>query len=438
MKSGAYRMRSPVRGSRGSRRRAVTIAVACGLVIVLVAAAVFSIGSRSRLVVRHASDLHALNESLRSVTVVRSQVGFSAFLASVDARFGTDSRDVIAAAVLDARRSLGDTRATVDATGRGSPLDEPALRDDVQAFADEAERVLRLVVDGRSADARTATARLDAAFERARSEIIERRDAKLAELVDDDERLWRLGILASFVVAFVVPAGIVFLYIGLTRRPRREVEAELDGVRRRRLRERQAVAADAALEALRDGIRRGDGGAALATLDDLTVLMQITDGGSRQEFTGVAMADVLRDVAAAARGPSGPPAVRCDDETAWTDPGALRHLLRNLVNEATGRGGRDVQLLCTRTAGHVQVAVTYRGRPIPEDAAEAITTGAWEGTSPPPPNLAAVIALAEGLGARLGVLSEPSPALLVQLDEAPVATPSPTAPARAPHAARNA
>lgn len=427
-------MRSPV---RGSRRRAVTIAVACGLVIVLVAAAVFSIGSRSRMVVRHAADLHALNESLRSVTVVRSQVGFAAFLASVDERYRTDSRDVIRTAVLDARRGLADSRATIDATGNGSPLDEPRLERDVRAFADDAERVILLIEGGDAESARDATSALDASFERARDELVRRRDDQLDTLAADDDSLWRLGLLASFIVAFVVPAGIAMLYLGLTRRPRAQVHTELDALQRRRLRARSSAAAEAAIESLRDVIRRGDGGSALTTLDDLSVLLAVAHDGARQRFTDVPVRRLLDDVAAAARGPSGTPEVRCDDHLAWTDPDGLRHLMGNLIREAGEHGGRDLRLVCTEVTGHLQVAVAYRGPAPSPEVEEVLTTGAWDDMDPPPPHLLATVALAEGMGLRLGVLRDPAPAFVIQVESGtPIADNRPASARRAPERVR--
>ncbi len=420
-------MRSPV---RGSRRRAVTIAVACGLVIVLVAAAVFSIGSRSRMVVRHAADLHALNESLRSVTVVRSQVGFAAFLASVDERYRTDSRDVIRTAVLDARRGLADSRATIDATGDGSPLDEPRLERVVRAFADDAERVIQRIEAGDAAAARAATAGLDASFTRARDELVRRRDEQLDTLAADDDSLWRLGILASFIVAFVVPAGIAMLYLGLTRRPREQVHTELDALQRRRVRARSSAAAAAAIDSLRDVIRRGDGGSALTTLDDLSVLLAVAHDGARQRFTDVPMRRLLEDVAASARGPSGTPEVRCDDHQAWADPDGLRHLLGNLVRAATECGGRDLRLMCTEVPGHLQVAIAYRGAAPPPEVEGVLTSGEWDDLDPPAPHLLATVALAEGMGLRMGVLREPSPAFVIQLEAGAPAAAERPAPSR--------
>lgn len=412
MRSGSHRMRPPV---RGARRRAVTVAVACGVVIVLVAAAVFSIGSRSRAVVRHAGDLHALNESLRAITVVRSQVGFAAFLASVDERYDTDSGDIIASAVLDARRGLADTRSTLETADPASPLGGAGPQRLVGEFAAGGERVIRLIQAGDAERARDETAALDASFDRAREDLVQRRDAQLALLAEDDDGLWRLGILASFVVAFIVPAGIVLLYLSLTRRPRERVHDDLDALQRRRLRARRVAAAESAIAALRDVVRRGDGGSALATLDDLEVLLRVAGDHAGRGFGATALRPVLDGAAAAA---GGGVEVRCEGEWAWTDADGLRHLLGNLLREVAARGGRGPRLVCTRTAGGIQLAVAYAGEAPGDDVAALLAHGSWADDHPPPPHLLAAAALAEGMGARVGVLREPAAAFVVQVEEA--------------------
>ncbi|MFN8122185.1 MAG: hypothetical protein U0237_07105 [Thermoleophilia bacterium] len=418
---------------RGARRRAVTVAVACGVVIVLVAAAVFSIGSRSRAVVRHAGDLHAVNESLRAITVVRSQVGFAAFLASVDERYRTDSGDIIRTAVIDARRGLSDTRSTLEAADPASPLGADQPQELVGEFAGQGERVIRLIEAGDAARARNATADLDASFDRARQELVRRRDAQLALLSSDDDSLWRLGLLASFVVAFVVPAGVVLLYLSLTRRPRREVHEELDALQRRRLRTRRVAAAEAAIVSLREVIRRGDGGSALATLDDLEVLLRVAGDHAGQRFADTALRPVLDEVAASARGPSGAPEVHCEDERAWTDPEGLRHLLGNLLRQVAATGGREPRLVCTRSGGNLQLAVAYRGAAPGADVEVLLGQGSWADDAAPPPHLLTAAALAEGMGARIGVLRDPVPAFAVQLEEsAPEAVPAPAPPGPVP------
>ncbi|MCC6832338.1 MAG: hypothetical protein IT200_13405, partial [Thermoleophilia bacterium] len=99
------------------------------------------------------------------------------------------------------------------------------------------------------------------------------------------------------------------------------------------------------------------------------------------------------------------------------------------LRHVAAAGGREPRLLCTRSDGRLQLAVAFRG-PAPGDDVEALLAqGAWADDAPPPPRLLSAAALAEGLGARLGVLRGPVPAFAVQLDEAapgrPVPAPAP-------------
>jgi hypothetical protein len=428
------RLRPRVRAPGAGRRRAAVIAIACGLVVGLVAASIFTIQQSSREVVGHAASLHSVDETLRAVTVTRSQVAFAAFLASVDERFRTDSSLVIDGTITDARRGIGDARTTIDSAAAGSPLATPQVRELVRAFTARAESIVSLVEAGRPAGARRATERLDTAFEELRGDLVTRRDRALTQIVADDDRLWRVGALASFVAAFIVPCGIVFVYMALTRRSRAGVEAEIARERERAVRERRREGTEAALRDLRGAImesRRSGAPVPMSVLDDLTGLLAACDGSASRRFEAVPMAALLEDVVDMDGLAGTEVAHRAGDEAAWADRDALRHVVVNLVTEARASGARRVTLQSSLVDDQVQLAVMHDGAPLPREIARVLG-GAPADPSPdarrPSTRILAVVAVAESIDAALRSVSEPGPALVLRIASAG----SPVSPGRRP------
>lgn len=423
-----------------ARRRSAVIAIACMAVVALVAASIFSIQHRSRQVVGHAGALHSLDETLRSITVARSQVAFGAYLASVDARYGTDSSDVIAGALADARGGVADALTADEAAGPAAASSH-ALIDELSA---QAQRAIALVEAGRPAAARRATESLDAIFARARTDLVARRDRALEVIAADDDRLWRLGALASFIAAFVVPCGIVFVYLALTRRSRAVVEAQIAHDRERAQAERRREGTEAAIRGLRAAIMeatRSGTPVPMAPLDDLTALLRAADGTGSLTFEVVPLAPLLEEVAVMPGAEALAISVRAADETAWADREALRHVVTDLVLDARASGARRVTLVAGAHADHAQISVLHDGAPLPPAVAASLAGSRsglleTEGDGPrPSTRLLAAAAVAAGMGGDLHATNEPAPATMVRIPRAGVpvpAGPAPVAPAPAP------
>lgn len=403
---------------RGHRRRSALVAVVCALVVALVAASVFSIGYRSQRVVAHASNLQSVNEALRSVTVVRSQVGIAALLASVDRTYQTDSGAAITAAMLDARRGMSGVRTLMDGAAGDSPLSDAELARQVGVFTTDAETVMGLITARKPT--RPGVVALETSFERTRVALTTRRDRLLEAVHAEDQRLWRLGAFASFIVAFVVPACAAAVYTMLTRRPRNEVERELDLARRAAVRARRLSAVQGAVQELRAAVaadRPSTDPAAL--VEDLAALIAALEGSAARDFGDVQVAAVVDAVAQATIGEGVVVTTRHHDERVWSDATALRHILGNLVGEARNRGARKLELITTTSRGAVQIAVVHDGAPLPAPQARVLHGGAWDDQDMDR-RLTTAMMLAESIGARLGAFSTPRPALLVSVP--PVAT----------------
>lgn len=433
MKASLTRAR-PRAGTGGSRRRRATIvAIACGAVVALVAASVFSIEYRSRKIVGQAVTLHSLNETLRSITIVRSQVAFAAYLASVDRRYGTDSSDVIDTSIADARRGLTDARAATAPLEDDDPSGIGAL---VVPFSERASTALTAIQSGRPGDARRITAELDVQFERARTQIVARRDTALRAITDDGDRLWRIGALASFVAAFVVPCGIVFVYISITRRSRASVEMEITLNRDRRRRERRREIAEAALRDLRVAIaasQREGTPVPIGLLDDLAAFVRATEGSGHHTFTAVPLDEFFEEISSASGQTGLSVTAQPTAEHAWTDRESLRHVTVNLLHEAQASGARRVALSCLEAGDHVQIIVAHDGAPSTREVMDAMS-GAGAGYADADRDgrrastrILAAVSVAESAGISLKAVSEPRPALMLRVARSLGAvTPDPT------------
>lgn len=428
--------RRRARGPGSDRRRAAVLAIWCGAVVALVAACVFSIQQASRQVVGHAASLHALDETLRSITVARSQVAFAAYLASVDARFDTDSSTAIDRTLADAERGLADALTAGGAAEAGSPLASATPRTLIDDFSRQAQRAITLVEAGRPAASRRATESLDRIFERVRGDLVRRRDDALAVIVSDDDRLWRLGTLASFVAAFVVPCGIVFVFMALTRRSRAVVEAQIARDRERAYAESRREGAEAALRGLRAAILASERTGApvpMGPLDDLAALLRAADGSSGLRFAAVPIAALLEDVTAGPGTGDLAISVRAGDEVAWADRDALRHIVADLVLEARSAGARRITLAGAEHADYVRISVLHDGAALPAAVAASLSRardGLLEilpGAERPSARLLAAAAVAEGMGADLHATHEPGPTLMVRIPKA--GAPAPVGPA---------
>ncbi len=421
------RMAIPRRRARGpasSRRRAAIVAIACGAVVALVAATVFTIQQASRQVVGHAASLHALDETLRSVTVVRSQVAFAAYLASVDARYGTDSSIAIDSMLTDGRRGVADTLTARAAPQGGSSGESAAERALIDDFSRQAERTIALVEAGRTSASRRATANLDRLFERVRGDVVRRRDDALAVIASDDDRLWGLGALASFVAAFVVPLGVLFVFVALTRRSRAAVEAQIARDRERDRAELRREGAEAALDGLRAAIiasERTGAPVPMASLDDLAALLRAADGSAGLRFARIPLAPLLEEVAAAPATASLTISVKTGGETAWADRDALRHVVGDLVLEAVSAGARRITLLGAEGDDHVRISVLHDGAPLAAAVSAHLGRVRRDLLDPgaaadrPSARLLAAAAVADGMGADLHATGRPGPTLTVRI-----------------------
>lgn len=361
---GGRRSHRPLRG----RASALALAAVLGLVLVLLASAVFSIAGRSRDVASRSVALHALNESLRAATSVRAQIAFAAYLHEADGVYGTDSKGAITASVREAQGSLAELDAA------SSTLPAQALDRETSAalarFTRDARRALRVISGGRPVDASSGVAdQMVHSFSAAHERLASRRNDALADVKAAGSLLGRLGGLASFVIAFVLPTVAVLVYRQITRRTRESTHLATALARERGRADRRRKLLILRLTDMRRELAETEALAsdplppAVSRLGwDLDALITVIGDRHLLAFAEVDLAAGLADVGEALQGAGVDVRLGTVSGAAWSDPRVLSSVLAQLVLEARASGAREVTLEAAPGSGErVAITVTHDG-----------------------------------------------------------------------------
>jgi len=396
------------------RGRALVLAIALTLMLVLLASAVFSIANRSREVASRSIALHSLNESLRAATVVRAQATFAAYLASNDERYGTNSKAAIQVAASEARRNADDLRAAFAQSGEANVVDAETQAA-IRRFTEAAERTLAATEGKQPATAPILVQdQLAPSFAVVRDRLVLKRDAALADVKHAGNLLGRLGGLASFVIAFVLPTVTVIVYRQITRRSRETVALarSLAVEHGRARRQRQLLArALGEIQAEFAQVSAAEGSARAPTLHrlgwDIEALSTVLTGTPQLAFQDVHVRSTLDGVATALQESGFDARLANGDGAVWADGDALGAAVRNLALEAESAGSRRAVLSIGETDTHVEIVVAHDGAPLTsevlalvferahDDERSAVESGAA------PLRLLAALDLVEAMGGTL-------------------------------------
>ena len=211
---------------RGSRFTAIILVVAVGLALVF--ALVFSIAFGSKGVAQHAKALHAADEALRAATVARAQAGMAAHLVVLQQEIDFEAVASIDVAMRDTRFALDDlASAVIDLEGHSAET-SASIHSAATNFTAAVREVLDLAEAGDSAGLRAALGeQFDYDFRLLTDAVVVERDFQASQVAAADDTMGRVGDIARFLVAFVVPASAVIVYRELTRRQHRQKELEV-------------------------------------------------------------------------------------------------------------------------------------------------------------------------------------------------------------------
>lgn len=380
-------------GGRTRLDRSLAITLVSGLVLLLVLGLVFSVAYGSQRITTSAGALHDADETLRSATVVRAQLAIASLMNAVDREFGTRSTSAIDFSMDEAATALDDLHTGFDSL-RSEELvgpDEQAAFDEFVASANDA----MARIEARSPGDSQGVAGLGGSFDALIIELEDIRNELSSDVDTSDQLLGKIGNLARFLVAFLVPAAVILVYRELVRRQQRQAELEtrLEAERRINIAQEQFIAN--ASHELRtpltsilglsmmlgeDEAVQGDPGASelvnlivgeseeLARMvEDLLTVARLDAGALHYSFDDIAVHEELVDIRAGMERSGMSIALTAEPCTIRADRLRFRQILRNLLSNARKYGGPNV-----RIDGHIDgrtyvCSVVDDGPGIPEE-----------------------------------------------------------------------
>ncbi len=391
-------------GARDKRRsrfdRALVVTLVAGVGLLLLIGLVFSIANSSRQITTNATALHHADETLRAATVARAQIGLAVHLAAVDQAFGTYSAQAIDVSVSEAETALVDMMTGYGELQAGGMFDGESFGSSVETFEETAGDVINSLITRDTDVARSAAEALDTEFLTLVAQLEGVRGVLAISVADSDAFLGVVGNVAGFLVAFLVPAAVIFVYRELLVRQhrQRELEGRLDSERELG-RAREEFIANASHElrtpltgitglamllAEDPAISESDGASELLNLiisesgdlarmiEDLLTTARLDAGALHYNFEDIEINDEVSEVVEPMNRSGAEISVRCDPGFVRADRLRIRQVLRNLLSNAQKYGGANIEVQ-GRVEGRTYVcSVSDDGPGIPSEVADRL------------------------------------------------------------------
>jgi hypothetical protein len=348
------------------RRRGATVAIGSGAVVLLLVMGVFSVASTSRSVAQESSKVHALDEILRSITVIRAQLGFGLVLEDLDRTTAIDASSAANAAADDVAASIEDLDRSVDFIADDLDGFDRRTSAAISSFKDRIDQI-RIEASTTALPTEELIASFESAYDETILFVSSERDIALGLVADADADLSRLGTLVNFLVAFVVPTVAFGIYRALTRPETDLLLADAQSVKdsvlrllRRDLLIREIDELETAVEELHAPETLGPTPRERVAALRATVLT--LDRAHETSFSAVALNPAIHRVAA--RVDAGTTiTISCSDELeVWSDPDVLELLLTSIVADCQSSGADRIAFNCTTADCLVVIRVAKNGR----------------------------------------------------------------------------
>ena len=364
MDVGALRRRRQS-GRNARRRRGASIALISGVLVVVLVMGVFSVASLSRSVAQDSSRIHALDEVLKSVTIIRAQLGFGIVLTDLDNSTAIDASVAVQVAADDVDASISDLEralAFIDDELAGlEPETTVALDQFLSTVA-----ALQLGQPEREKATPEMIETFDRSYDETISRVADERDEALDGVADTDSDLSQIGSLVNFLVAFVVPTAAFGIYRALTKPEAELLLTDAQLVRdtvlralRRDLLLREVDDLRAVVEELPTpehvGLRPID------RIDALRRTILSIDGAHETTFSSVDLNAALRR-ATTRLGEHLTVTITSDDDLAiWSDPDALDALLVSVLSDCVAAGADRIAFSVAATEDFVTIRLAKNG-----------------------------------------------------------------------------
>jgi signal transduction histidine kinase len=382
------------RAGRSSRFAALTLGF--GVAAIMVFALVFSIAFGTRAIASHASALHNADEALRAATIVRAQAGMATHLSVLEQEFGFDARSGIDVSLSETRLALNDLDSSLNGLLSDVANLDVSITSSAREFTATTVEILNALEGSDAMVAQViATDGLDLAFRSFVGVLIVERDRQAAEVASANQLMGRVGDLARFLVAFLVPTAAIILYRELSKRQQRQKELEVRLETEKALgKARDDFVANASHElrtpltsilGLAHLIEEDDAVAAnpMTTemtgliiseandlsrmVDDLLTTARLDAGALHYQFENLNAADEIREVVGPMERAGTPIGVQAQPGLVRSDRLRLRQVIRNLLSNARKYGGPNTRIVASMVSGWYEIRVEDDGAGIPEE-----------------------------------------------------------------------
>jgi signal transduction histidine kinase len=379
---------------RSSRLAAITLGG--GVAVVLVFALVFSIAFGTRSIAGHAQALHGADEALRSATIVRAQIGLAAHLSVLEQDFGFPAGDSIDLSLAEVRLGLDDLDQSLVGLISTVPDLDATIPTAARRFSTLVIDIMNALEAGDVAEAQEfASGDLDQDFRSFVGVLVIERDRQASEVATANALMGRVGDLARFLVAFLVPTSAIIIYRELSRRQQRqkelevrlETEKELGKARddfvanashelrtpltsilgmSHLLEEDDQVASNAmAMEMV--GMIISEANDLSRMVDDLLTTARLDAGALHYQFENLDALEEIREVVGPMERAGTAIAVHAQPGGVRSDRLRLRQVVRNLLSNARKYGGPSVRVVGWPVSGWYEIRVEDDGEGIPEE-----------------------------------------------------------------------
>lgn len=382
-----------------SYRRAWVVTSAIGIALLMITALVLTISAGTRRITADAQKLHVADETLRVATVARAQIGFANHLAAVERELGSNVSDARNLSSAQASAALHQLEAGVHTLMGADASLEGELHTAVDEFISLGKETLALLAEDRSIEADTVvTDNLQPAYENMFGQLEQARNEQIAEVQSSDAFTARLGDVARFLLAFLIPLAVIVVFREIVRRQQRQAELEV------RLRAEQEIGAARddfvanASHEFRTPLTSIYGMSQLIEEDpetptptreyasiisseaaDLTRMVEDLLTTARLESGALTFVAEALDAADEAEQVLRPfnrasEVVSSDVEPAvlHVDRVRLRQVLRNLISNAIKYGGSTVQMVGRKTANEYEWIVRDDGSGVPAELVDRL------------------------------------------------------------------
>ncbi len=399
-KKGRFRRSRAIRQrNRSGRFAALTLGM--GVAMILVFALVFSIAFGTRAIAAHASALHNADEALRAATIVRAQAGLATHLTVLEQEFGWDAAEGIDLSVSEVHLALED----LDAALLGLIADVDNLSTTIITGGRELRTTTLDILDGiESPDTlggqAIATEALDSSFRQFTATLIIERDHQAAAVATANATMGRVGDIARFLVAFLVPTAAIILYRELSRRQARQKELEVrletekdlgqardDFIANASHELRTPLTSILGLAYLIDeddsveespmitemvGLIISEANDLSRMVDDLLTTARLDAGALHFQLENLNAVDEIQEVVGPLERSGAAIAVQAQPSLVKSDRLRLRQVIRNLLSNARKYGGPNVRIAAEPVAGWFEIRIEDDGAGIPDELRERL------------------------------------------------------------------